>query len=221
MKRNFYFFRHGQTNENQSGKQYGANTESYLTETGVAQAEKLRDFLSDKEIQVVYSSPLQRAIHTAEIALNNPNVEIITDARLIETAFGFWYAPDDENQTRINENFNRIKSCLDDIIKNDKNENLILKIFTNVNKQPLIINKIENDELSIESIKNYIKLDASINSDVTLSTIINNMITDAKYTSDIPLITPTNCKWCLNGSDKFGNGRPRRRGFYLFCHSRI
>ena len=126
MKRHFYFFRHGQTNENQSGKQYGTNTEAYLTETGIAQAEKLKEFLSDKEIQVVYSSPLQRAIHTAEIALNNPGVEIITDARLIETAFGFWYAPDDENQTRINENFNRIKSCLDDIIKNDKHTNIAI-----------------------------------------------------------------------------------------------
>ena len=69
MKRHFYFFRHGQTNENKSGVTYGNALEAYLTDDGIAQAEKLGEYLSDKDIEVVYSSPLKRAIQTAEIAV--------------------------------------------------------------------------------------------------------------------------------------------------------
>lgn len=41
MKRHFYFFRHGQTNENKAGATYGNRVEAYLTPDGIAQAEKL------------------------------------------------------------------------------------------------------------------------------------------------------------------------------------
>ena len=65
MKRHFYFFRHGQTNENKSGATYGNALEAYLTDDGIAQAKKLGEYLSDKDNEVVYSSPLKRAIQTA------------------------------------------------------------------------------------------------------------------------------------------------------------
>ena len=126
MKRHFYFFRHGQTNENKAGATYGNAPEAYLTTDGVAQAKKLGEYLSDKDIEVVYSSPLKRAIQTAEIAVNNPDIKIITDDRLIETTFGFWYSDGDEIQKRINDNFNRIKSCLDDIIAKDTHTNIAI-----------------------------------------------------------------------------------------------
>lgn len=126
MIQHFYFFRHGQTNENEAGKKYGTTEESWLTPTGEKQAKKLGMFLSDKNIQVVYSSPLKRAVNTAKIAINNPKIKIITDERLIEAAFGFWYAQDDEKQKHIMNNFYRIKSCLDDIIANDKHENIAI-----------------------------------------------------------------------------------------------
>ena len=118
MKRNFYFFRHGQRN--------GIDVESTLNHTGISQAKKLAEFLIDKNIEVVYSSPLKRAIDTAKMAINNTNIEIITDDRLIETAFGFWYSDNDEKQQRITENFNRIKSCLDDILVNDTHTNIAI-----------------------------------------------------------------------------------------------
>ncbi|MBE6462037.1 MAG: histidine phosphatase family protein [Alphaproteobacteria bacterium] len=126
MKRHFYFFRHGQTNENKAGATYGNRVEAYLTPDGIAQAEKLGQYLSDKNIEIVYSSPLHRAIETAKIAINNPDIEIITDDRLIETTFGFWYGDGDEIQQRINDNFNRIKSCLDDIVANDTHNNIAI-----------------------------------------------------------------------------------------------
>ena len=92
MKKNFYFFRHGQRN--------GVDEISTLNETGLAQANRLKEFLADKDVDIVYSSPLKRAVDTAKIAINNPDVEIITDDRLIETAFGFWYSDNDEKQKK-------------------------------------------------------------------------------------------------------------------------
>lgn len=80
---------------------------------------KLADYLADKNIEIVYSSPLKRATDTAKIAINNEHIKIITDTRLVETTFGFWYAKDAPSQKRINENFNRIKSCLVDILTNE------------------------------------------------------------------------------------------------------
>lgn len=117
--RNFYFFRHGQ--------RAGVDEESTLNDVGIAQVKKLAEFLSDKNIDVAYSSPLRRAIDTAKGAVNyNPNIKIITDDRLIETAFGFWYTEEDPRQQRINRNFNRIKSCLDDIVAHDNHTNIII-----------------------------------------------------------------------------------------------
>ncbi|MBO5039174.1 MAG: histidine phosphatase family protein [Alphaproteobacteria bacterium] len=118
MKRNFYFFRHGQRN--------GVDEISTLNKIGLAQAEKLKEFLSDKNIEIIYSSPLKRAIDSAKIAVNNPDIKIIADDRLIESAFGFWYSNNDERQKRITENFNRIKSCFDDILINDTHSNIAI-----------------------------------------------------------------------------------------------
>ena len=56
-------------------------------------------FLADKNIEVIYSSPLNRAVDTAKIAGNNPNIDIIVDDRLLETTFGF--CPQQESITDI------------------------------------------------------------------------------------------------------------------------
>ena len=111
MKRHFFFFRHGD--------RAGIDPESGISELGVCQAHRLGQFLSDKGIEIVYSSPLRRSIDTAKIALNNPSLKVITDERLIETAFGFWYDEGHPAQQRIINNFNRIKSCFDYIVAND------------------------------------------------------------------------------------------------------
>ena len=118
MKRHFYFFRHGQRE--------GVDIESTLNDVGLSQAKKLRKFLANKNIQIIYSSPLKRAIDTAKIAINNDDIEIITDDRLIETAFGFWYTDDNPKQQRIKENFNRIKSCFDDILATNTHTNIAI-----------------------------------------------------------------------------------------------
>ena len=109
MERHFYFFRHGQTNENQIGKRYGDGIDAYLTEVGIKQAEMLAEFLSGKDISTIYSSPYPRAIHTAKIAIKDCT-EIITNEALTEASFGFWWAETDERYPRILNNFNRIKN---------------------------------------------------------------------------------------------------------------
>ena len=127
MKRNFYFFRHGQTNENAAGAIEATGIDAYLTKEGVQQAEELASFLKNKNIDIIYSSPLQRAIKTAEIVIKyHPDIPIITENDLIETAFGFWYNENPDAQSRINNNFNRIKSCLDKIIAESLNKDIAI-----------------------------------------------------------------------------------------------
>lgn len=67
MQRNFYFFRHGETNENEVGIRYGDGIDAWLTKSGTLQAEKLSEFFKDKAVDVVYSSPYKRSIDTAKL----------------------------------------------------------------------------------------------------------------------------------------------------------
>lgn len=127
MKRHFYFFRHGQTNENQAGVRYGTGVDAWLTEQGVAQATKLHNFFKDKNIEVVYSSPYRRSIDTAKIAITNgTKIEIITDDALKEAIFWFWTTESEEKRQQINDNFNIIKSCLERIVKSDSRNNIAI-----------------------------------------------------------------------------------------------
>lgn len=84
---NVYLLRHGETAYNADGNRYCGRTDISLTEKGLAQAKEIAAQLEGKKIDAVYSSPLQRAKITAEIACNG-HVEI--DARLIEIDFGSW-----------------------------------------------------------------------------------------------------------------------------------
>ena len=81
---NLYFVRHGQTDWNVEHRTQGW-TDIPLNETGIKQAEALRDKLAQSGLRfdAVYSSPLQRVRRTAEIATAG-NYEIILDDRLKE-----------------------------------------------------------------------------------------------------------------------------------------
>ncbi len=75
-----YIVRHGQTDYNVEGR-YGGRIDVPLNDTGIKQAQELHEKLKDIKFDLVYSSPLQRAIKTAEIICDN---EIIKDDRIIE-----------------------------------------------------------------------------------------------------------------------------------------
>ena len=75
-----YIVRHGQTEYNVIGR-YGGRIDVPLNERGIKQAHELHDILKDIKFDLVFSSPLQRALKTAEIISDN---EIIKDDRIIE-----------------------------------------------------------------------------------------------------------------------------------------
>jgi alpha-ribazole phosphatase/probable phosphoglycerate mutase len=85
---NVYLLRHGQTQWNADGNKYCGRTDLPLTEIGIQQAEKVKEQLKGKMFTAVFSSPLQRALRTAQIAAST--LDVITDERLIEADFGLW-----------------------------------------------------------------------------------------------------------------------------------
>ena len=65
MKKEFYVFRHGQTDMNLAGRWQGSGIDVPLNETGLQQARQLAEELRYSGIQAVISSPLKRAVQTA------------------------------------------------------------------------------------------------------------------------------------------------------------
>lgn len=83
-----YLLRHGQTQWNAEGNRYCGRTDIPLTQKGIAQAEEMGRQLAGISFNAIYSSPLERACHTAQIA--GGGKPVITDERLLETDFGNW-----------------------------------------------------------------------------------------------------------------------------------
>ncbi|MFS1511585.1 histidine phosphatase family protein [Chengkuizengella sp. SCS-71B] len=73
-----YVIRHGQTDLNKKSKMQG-RIGLPLNENGVGQAEVLRDKLQKIEFDLVFSSPQERAIQTAEIVSGK---EVLIDNRI-------------------------------------------------------------------------------------------------------------------------------------------
>jgi broad specificity phosphatase PhoE len=80
-----YIIRHGQTELNITNVLQGRSNHP-LNETGIRQAEEAAERLKGVSFDVVYSSPLIRAVRTAEIIA--PDLKPIIDERLIEMEYG-------------------------------------------------------------------------------------------------------------------------------------
>lgn len=78
-----YIVRHGQTDSNIKKLYDNILLDEDINEMGIKQAKKLRDKIENIKFDVIYSSPLLRAKHTASI-INVQNNEIIIDKRLQE-----------------------------------------------------------------------------------------------------------------------------------------
>jgi broad specificity phosphatase PhoE len=61
-----------------------------LNETGIKQAELLAEYLRKCKIDVIYSSPLKRALKTAEIVAGYHKLEIEVTPGLIDLDYGKW-----------------------------------------------------------------------------------------------------------------------------------
>ncbi|HJJ20950.1 MAG: histidine phosphatase family protein [Candidatus Nitrosopumilus limneticus] len=82
------FLRHGQAKNNTERILAGRTPGVPLTDVGIKQAEQTAELLEDMNISAIYSSPIQRAKHTAEIAGKHNSIDVIIDERLIELDMG-------------------------------------------------------------------------------------------------------------------------------------
>lgn len=87
MNTTIYLTRHGQTLWNIERRLQGRGN-SPLTEDGIERAKELRDRIKNINIDIIYSSPIERALNTANIIKGNKNIEVITDDGLMEMCFG-------------------------------------------------------------------------------------------------------------------------------------
>ena len=105
--------RHGQIKANRVGRWHGS-TDSALTLRGRRQAKRASEFLAHRhpQIDAVYSSPLQRCMNTARLAVNHmPHLDIQSSDGLREMSIGEW-----ENLPfkELHEEFNLIRKLSND-----------------------------------------------------------------------------------------------------------
>lgn len=103
---NLYIIRHGETDWNKTRRMQG-RTDIPLNEFGIHLAEETAKGLRDTKFAAVYTSPLGRAVQTAQIVAGKDAV-LIKDERLTEMGFGVyeglstgkdtWNVPDEDFQ---------------------------------------------------------------------------------------------------------------------------
>jgi len=142
------FLRHAQAENNAKRILAGRTEGVHLTKTGIEQAEQIAKYLKPLDISAIYSSPIERASHTAEIVANN-SLDHNLDDRLTEIDMGKFTRMnyDDmfakygniflkfyENDPVIAEHEvetfpdvqKRVLGMVDHVLKKHKNENVIL-----------------------------------------------------------------------------------------------
>ena len=91
------FLRHGQAKNNTERILAGRTEGVPLTDIGIKQAEHTAELLKHMNVSAIYSSPIQRAKHTAEIVGEYNSLDVTIDDRLIELDMGkFTGVPYDE-----------------------------------------------------------------------------------------------------------------------------
>ena len=88
MQKIFYIFRHGETDYNLAKRWQGCSIDAPLNQTGIEQAELLAEKMKNFGLEVVFSSPLHRALKTAEIVAKKSGVRVKTMSELVEASVG-------------------------------------------------------------------------------------------------------------------------------------
>ena len=143
------FLRHGQAENNVKRILAGRTDGVPLTKTGIEQADRIAEYLKPLDISAIYSSPIERASHTAKIVAENNSLDYQLDDRLIEIDMGRFTLMnyDDmfakygniflkfyENDPVISEHEvetfpdvqKRVLDMVDHVLKKHNNENVIL-----------------------------------------------------------------------------------------------
>ena len=104
MQTIIYLVRHGQV-YNPDKIIYGRLPNFGLSETGKKQIEETAEFLKDKQVDIIFSSPLLRAKQTAEIIkdrLELPTIHITEEINEVKTSYQGWKESDlDKLQSEV------------------------------------------------------------------------------------------------------------------------
>ncbi len=92
--------RHGETVWNVE-KIYRGRKDVNLDEVGIRQAELLGNYLSNWELTTIYSSPLRRAIETANIIARYQKIGVHVADGLIDINYGEWQALPEQEVKRL------------------------------------------------------------------------------------------------------------------------
>ena len=85
-----YIARHGETDSNKAMRLQGQRTNDDLNALGVKQAEKLATKLTNENFDVIFTSPLVRAVHTANIVAEAIKAPIVESKDILERDFGIF-----------------------------------------------------------------------------------------------------------------------------------
>lgn len=88
MHKDFYIFRHGETEFNLQHRQQGSGINMELTDKGRKQAVALTDKLAAYKLEAVFSSPLIRAVQTAKTVAQKFDCPLIIKEDLRECFYG-------------------------------------------------------------------------------------------------------------------------------------
>ncbi len=143
------FLRHGQATNNTQRILAGRSSGVHLTDTGKQQAQQAAEFLEHLDVSAIYSSPIERATETAQIAAKHNSIDYTVDDRLVELEMGNFtgmayddifskydnvflkfYQGSQEIADRGVETFFQVKSRVDDIVshvvKKHSGQNVVL-----------------------------------------------------------------------------------------------
>ena len=143
-----YIARHGETTWNEQGRIQG-RSDPELSSKGVDQSVALRNQLKDQSLSAIYTSTLQRSIHTAEPLAEHLSLSILRQPELDEMAFGMlegkWLFHFDEESKEEWERFknnrftyhipgaenyadvlNRVKPFMERVLKEHQNQEVLI-----------------------------------------------------------------------------------------------
>lgn len=170
MSTTIYFVRHGQA-ENDDKLNYGRMPGFSLGPIGKTEAQKAADYLVDKKINRIYTSPLERAFQTADTIGNKiPGVKITHSFELNEGESTYWQGLKNEelflndaytkfiNDPNTNigtENLTqiakRMKDFTESLVKNHPGENIVCVSH----EFPILALKLFLEKKPLQSLKSY------------------------------------------------------------------
>jgi len=142
--------RHGENEYVKTGKMAGRLPGVHLNERGRQQAADLAKALADVQLKAIYSSPLERAVETAEPIADGRKIKIQLRSELMDNDIGTWQGRSLKALSRLKmwktvqqapsrftfpegESFlqsqTRIASCLDGIAASHKPKDIVAVVF--------------------------------------------------------------------------------------------